>query len=48
MMSEIIYTAPGLEEEYPDIDIDRLVMVYEDYCFVDIVDVVDDYMKGES
>ena len=47
MMSEIIYTAPGLDEEYPDIDIDRLVMVYEDYCFVDIVDVIDDYMKGE-
>ena len=48
MMSEIIYTAPGLDEEYPDIDIDRLVRVYEDYCFVDIVDVVDDYMKGEQ
>ena len=45
---EMIYVAPGLEEEYPNIDIDRLVMIYEDYTFVDNVDVVGDYMKGES
>ena len=48
MKGEMIYVAPGLEEEYPDIDIDRLVMIYEDYTFVDNVDVIGDYMKGES